>query len=523
MPRANPIKTCPGCTDAEVRKSLPLDQQCTACRKKERHRLWREAHPGAMAANAKRWRQAGNKTARSDEYKARARERERLRYQTSPEVQARVKEANRRRRERLGPEALREQMRQWRAKNLVSARRYHREYSARRRAADPEYRQRCLDSQTLWRHRAWRPASTGLGWVREAASWRIVDGAHIARLHAWQQDRCYLCNHIMKESTVEHIIPRAIGGSSAKQNIVLSCQSCNYSRQHSIWSIDWNPSLVMPDFGNIVLSCSTIKRDLEQAGLNPVIQDDGGFLITGPKASRFLYVISSFQGSDRNPAAAAYHPILAIQKRRIDPLIIIDYEWYERKASVLNALASKVGLAVRGPGARKLDVVELAPAPAAQFLNSHHIMGNINETYRIALTDGDTVHGLGVFSDRDEGRSYECVRLAFRGHVAGGMSRIIEALGRLHGRRPIWTFIDTRYATGEGHDVVGFEKRGRTPETYMWVLPDRLQHQRYFSNDSKCSRNLLYFRQDLSREANIRANGIFRLWIPGRWKMCLLL
>jgi hypothetical protein len=85
----------------------------------------------------------------------------------------------------------------------------------------------------------------------------------------------------------------------------------------------------------------------------------------------------------------------------------------------------------------------------------------------------------------------------------------------------VTSFIDTRYATGGGHDTIGFKATGRTPETYLWVLPDRVQHQRYLSNDNKMSRSLLYFNPEVSREDNIRANGIFRVWVPGRISMSL--
>ena len=199
--------------------------------------------------------------------------------------------------------------------------------------------------------------------------------------------------------------------------------------------------------------------------------------------------------------------------------MLFDYEWYGRQQAVLNMLRSKMGIADRNPGARELDIVEVPAEAATNFLRNTHVMGAIDAPYRVALTDGERIYGLGVFADRDE--HYECVRLAFAGHVPGGMSRIIHGLWRLHGKRDVSSYIDTRYAAGDGHEVIGFKNVGQTPETYLWVFPDRIQHQRYLSNDNKLSRNLIYFNPELTREANIAANGVFKLWIPGRNKLVL--
>ena len=144
-------------------------------------------------------------------------------------------------------------------------------------------------------------------------------------------------------------------------------------------------------------------------------------------------------------------------------------------------------------------------------------MGAVSASHRIALTDGNKIVGLGMFADR--GEVYECVRLAFAGHVPGGMSRIITSLRRNYEHKPISSYVDTRYADGAGHETIGFTYEGMTPETYMWVFPDRMQHQRYLSNDNKMSRNLIWFDPASSREQNITANGVFRVWTPGRIRM----
>jgi 5-methylcytosine-specific restriction endonuclease McrA len=42
---------------------------------------------------------------------------------------------------------------------------------------------------------------------------------------------CFCKNPLKKEEvTIEHIIPRSLGGSTKKQNITISCHPCNHER-----------------------------------------------------------------------------------------------------------------------------------------------------------------------------------------------------------------------------------------------------------------------------------------------------
>jgi hypothetical protein len=151
--RANPITSCAGCTDQTVRASLPFEQQCSPCRKKERNRLWRESNPGAMAANAKRWREAGNKSQRPEGYAEQHRTYSRERYHTDPVVQAATKAANEKRR-REKPEEVREAMRRWQEANPEKLRTIHLRHVAKIGVVE-KHRQ---DKELRKRHRVPRQA-----------------------------------------------------------------------------------------------------------------------------------------------------------------------------------------------------------------------------------------------------------------------------------------------------------------------------------------------------------------------------
>lgn len=259
---------------------------------------------------------------------------------------------------------------------------------------------------------------------------------------------------------------------------------------------------------------------LEHAGMSPVRNpDDGSVSLQHSQHHVTLCVLNTFQCSERNPGSRGGHISRYIQRRFDDSVLLTDHEWYQRQDACLNMLSAKLGISERGLGARSLDIQEVFQAESNKFLDAHHVMGAVNAPCRIALVGGNQIWGLGMFQTR--GQYLECVRLCFHGHVPGGMSRIMASARRLHPGMPVSTFIDSRYATGAGHEVIGFKHVGWTPETYIWVFPDRTQHQRYLSNDNKCSRNLLYFNPEWTLTENIRANGIYRMWLPRKRKMLL--
>ena len=473
-----------------------------------------------MAKNSKRWRESGNKSVRPEGYAEKESTRKRTLYREDPAVREKAKATAKRRRKEK-PETVRAENKAWVANNRPRVRLYQNDYQRNRRANDPEYHQRLLTAQSMWRLRHWAQDPQSSSWVRHEEN-QAIDPSWRSRLHVWQDNRCYLCNGLSDTNlTIEHLIPRSRGGPTIKQNIVFSCSTCNYSRRNSIWWTEWRPRETHPTMTGQLLSYSTITAALTEAGLS------GAFdavlrtftLRTEYRKPRSLYVLSTFACSDRVPGSNSGRVACDLHAKDPSAIILFDNEWYGKRTAVLNMLRSKMGIADRTLGARELTVIN-APADATTaFLRRNHVMGAIDAPLRIGLTDGTALRGVGVFADRRD--TYECVRLAFDGHVPGGMSKIIQGLWRLHGRRPVSSFVDTRYATGDGHETIGFKHVGILPETYLWVFPDRVQHQRYLSNDNKMSRNLLYFDPEIPREDNIRANGIFKIWIPKRTKMLL--
>ncbi len=480
-------------------------------------REYRIKNKDHLDAQIREWRLT-HKTNRSPESKERSRQRRLAKYQTDPAYREKHLQSARKRRV-ANPEKIKEAYKLWVENNKDHKRKYHREYNKERRRRDPVFHNRSLEIKTEYRLRKWRKDELSNGSFRPLPE-REIEPMYMRRLQSWQNGRCYICNREGTQFTCEHILPRSRGGQTVKQNIVRSCPDCNYSRQAKLLWLEWSPSIIDAQTDNHLVSFATVGAALTAAGIVWSSNPDSSFTLShGDRQKRFC-ILSTFSGSDRNLGSASGRVIAQIKAVDLDSIVVFDHEWYLRRSAVINLLQSKLGMLTRVFGARELDIVEVDTLQSDNFMVEHHLMGIRKAPYRIGLTDGTTLYGLGLFTESNMG--FECVRLAFKGHVPGGMSRITKALLDRYGKRPIKTFIDSRYASGMGHEAVGFQATGLAQETFLWVLPDRVQHQRYFSNDNKMSQNLLYFDPALSVDLNTAINGIYKIWIPPKLIMELV-
>ena len=417
----------------------------------------------------------------------------------------------------------------WRADNLDIARKYARDYVKYRRDTDPEFHERTLADKTRWRLKNWQKDDQSSGWIRGRGRGEELPPNLLPRLHAWQEDHCYFCNKPLDREvlgshpdgdTVEHILPRKRKGPTIPQNLVLCCGNCNSSRQEKIFHLEWKPKEIRIVSDRLTCQYASIAKALGKTGLGGRLDHEvGGYVLeSGFRDPRYLFIVSTFWGSERNPGSHKGRYIEVLQKAYPNSIILLDREWYERNTAVINLLKSKMGIADKSLGARSLSVVNLSHRDSSKFLDEFHLMGKVISKYRFGLiADDGTLYGVGLFDAAEN--SYDCKRLAFRGHVPGGMSKIMKYARGVFGGAQISSFVDSRYASGAGHETIGFTHIGRTESVYYWVLPDKMRHYRYLSNDNKLSSNLLYFNPDLSNADNIIANGIYKIWFPGRYKM----
>lgn len=373
------------------------------------------------------------------------------------------------------------------------------------RKTDPEkYRQ--IDQQHYYRR---------MGLIRKWKGISDFDETHVRYLEDWQSMRCFYCNRKLRKNVrrdihLDHIVPLSRSGSHLCNNIVMACQDCNNRKSDKFFGIEWKPDTVesLPE-DLFFLSPEKIREDLEGLANWKVFPEKYAVRVEGNTTVR-LYVLSSFACSERNPYSFQF----AVNMKASDPdaLFLFDTEWRNRFPNIVNMLQSKVGISDK-TGARKLDFSFVEAREARKFLDQYHVMGFGTGTHYAGLKDVDgELYGLGVFYKRDG--FYENIRMAFKGHVSGGMSKIIKSLWEKAGKLPIKSFVDSRYADGGGCESVGFSHQGMTLPSYKWMFTTGFRHQMYFSNPEKVREGLLHYFDQYSDEDNVTLNGIFRLWVP---------
>jgi 5-methylcytosine-specific restriction endonuclease McrA len=343
---------------------------------------------------------------------------------------------------------------------------------------------------------------------------------HWKYLIKWQRGRCFHCLNPLLENNihVDHIVPLSKGGSHSGENTVLSCAECNLKKNDKLLYVEWTPANINKlAEQEIYLSYSEINSYLSGKASWEINPCENGIILKGSKEIK-LFVLSSFLTSEHNPYL--FKRAVSLKKENPDAIILFDYELNDRLPNIINMLKSKIGIASKFP-ARKLNTSLISTSEAKIFLNQYHLMGFGTGTSYIGLKDDNNIlFGVGAFFKK--GSYFENVRLAFNGHVAGGMSKIIKGLWKLVEKLPIESFVDSRYADGGGHETIGFENLGMTSPGYRWLFPNKNKHYRYLSNNNKIITNLLWIDNQYSLSDNIKINGVCKLYMPPLHKIKLL-
>lgn len=498
------------------RKTIEEGWTCLSCRKihkAEYMKEFNEKNREERLEYLKNYRKT-HKVNRSQESREYNNQQRREKYQNDPEFKEKQKEQSSLYRKN-NPEKVKESSKTWIENNKEDVREYHRNYQKEKRRTDPEFHQRELDAKKHYRYKNFIPK----GGIEEKLY--EVSQTHLRRLFKWQMNRCYICNVPFDttngKSTIEHIIPRSMGGLHSPENIVLSCESCNFSRQHRLWGLEWEPEKIhiLEDW---YIDYEKPYEYLKSIGM-PVEKKFQDCLTVGTEHQKNIYLLSSFSLSERNPHLNGLKLQTHILEDDPDAILIFDFEWYgDRREGVINALWSKIHQTPYKMGARKLKVQTICPDQSAEFLNHHHIMGKGKGNIHIGLLDdSDFLWGVGVFQKLES--MYDCVRLAFHGHVPGGMSKIFTFLRESEENLPIISFVDSRYASGEGHEAVGFRKLENSRPSHWWINGAIVRHQRHLSNPNKQERNLFFYKKEVPSDLLIKANGFFRLPKPHLYKI----
>ena len=192
-------------------------------------------------------------------------------------------------------------------------------------------------------------------------------------------------------------------------------------------------------------------------------------------------------------------------------LLTFDYEWLTRPAALANVATAKNGDAA-SIGARELDVEAPSREDARAFMDLWHVQGFSGGSWYVGLRRRDAGEWVGMASFRRSEAGCDLTRLAFKGHVAGGLSRIVSAFLRTAPEPgDLLTYADTRFGEGGGYVQAGFEPDGDTVPWYGYVHSVGVHSRQAYRKDSMAVL-LDWFDPEWSEHRLARANGLWRLY-----------
>ena len=474
-------------------------------RKKEYGKKYREEHKEELNEYVRQWRKNHPDYERpnKEEYNNKRAAALRERYANDPEYRERVlsQAAERRKNESEEVKAKkRKDSYDYRWKRIEQDREYKRTYYR-------EYRQTETHKAYMEKYKEENDEKIKAYRSNYRAKRGYTSDEHIIRMHQWQENHCYWCNKKMSKSecTVEHIVPISADGSANPYNVVYACEHCNFQHQGRIHGISWEPDFVLEVPRAWSPSGKIVADYIEQNYSMPYCFDEAGGVFQYENGVSFC-VLSSFWSSERGNKQAK-----TIVKYYRDKGVFVfwDDEVRMKFDAVVNVMLAKLNITKR-TFARNTTVEQMALHDIRDFLETHHMQGAGRSSLNLALKDnaGEVV-AVSTFMEKDD--AYELSRLCFDGHVPGGMSKLLAAFAKVKATdKPLVSYADLRFGTGESYSKNGFILDGYTPVPYSYVSPEGIHHRLTFSKQGLAKR-ADYYDESLTEAILTRANGIFKI------------
>ena len=138
-------------------------------------------------------------------------------------------------------------------------------------------------------------------------------------------------------------------------------------------------------------------------------------------------------------------------------------------------------------------------------------MGPTGGTLYLGLRDDNDWWAIGAY--RREVDRYECIRMAIRETVAGGVSRLNKHVRQsMSEPLPIVAFTDQRMGDGKSHLFAGFSAEGTTERSFFYATPEveGFSPRREFQKQNLAAR-ADFFDPALTQRVLARANGLMRV------------
>ena len=234
-----------------------------------------------------------------------------------------------------------------------------------------------------------------------------------------------------------------------------------------------------------------------------------------------------FWHSDFNPRMCkTYHrdKSLKCRDKGYQLLHIWEDDWYNRKDIIKDYIKSKLGLCSKRIYARKCHVREIDAHTARLFVDSNHIQGYSNATYKIGLFYDDVLVSVmlvgklrDMMGSKPKDGHYEIYRVVSREdtEVVGGFSKMLKYFERTYNPECIITYGDLCYTLGNVYLKCGFTDEGLSSPCYSWQINGVRYHR---SNFMKCKLEECRKDPSLTEDQAMRSRHAYKVWDAGKIK-----
>ena len=234
-----------------------------------------------------------------------------------------------------------------------------------------------------------------------------------------------------------------------------------------------------------------------------------------------------FWHSDFNPRMCkTYHrdKSLKCRDKGYQLLHIWEDDWYNRKDIIKDYIKSKLGLCSKRIYARKCHVREIDAHTARLFVDSNHIQGYSNATYKIGLFYDDVLVSVmlvgklrNMMGSKPKEGHYEIYRVVSceDTEVVGGFSKMLKYFERTYNPECIITYGDLCYTLGNVYLKCGFTDEGLSSPCYSWQINGVRYHR---SNFMKCKLEECRKDPSLTEDQAMRSRHAYKVWDAGKIK-----
>lgn len=197
---------------------------------------------------------------------------------------------------------------------------------------------------------------------------------------------------------------------------------------------------------------------------------------------------------------------------------IMEDEWETKQEIWKSIIKNSLGYHDLRIYARDTVIVEVPLEKRKAFLKENHLQGDVGCTVCLGLEwKGELVSLMSFGKPRfNKKHEWELLRYCSKLNVSvvGGASKLYTNFVRKVNPQSVISYADRRHGTGLLYGKLGFSFLGTTEPNYGYLIGDKLE-LRYLWQKHKLPKKLKVFDPNLSEQANMKANGFYRVYDSG--------